>query len=44
MRDRDVQIVVTPSLLSQQRVYSPPAVDMDFQPALFEEVEQLNDV
>ncbi|HEU4893797.1 MAG TPA: hypothetical protein VFT47_19720 [Vicinamibacterales bacterium] len=43
VRYGDVQIVVVSSLLSQQSIYSPTTVDVDLQPALFEEIEQLND-
>jgi hypothetical protein len=43
VRYRNVQIVVASSLLSQQSVYSPTAVDVDLKPALFEELEQLDD-
>ena len=43
VRYGDVQIVVVSSLLSQQRIYSPTTVDVDLKPALFEEIEQLND-
>ena len=44
VRYGDVQIVVVSSLLSQHSVYSPTAVDVDLKPALFEELEQLDDV
>jgi hypothetical protein len=43
VRYGDVQIVVVSSLPSQQSVYSPTTVDVDLKPALFEEIEQLND-
>jgi hypothetical protein len=44
VRYGDVQIIMVSSLLSQQSVYSPTTVDVDLKPALFEEIEQLNDV
>jgi hypothetical protein len=44
VRYRDIQIVVATSLPSEQSVYSPTTVDVDDKPALFEEVEQVNDI
>jgi hypothetical protein len=44
VRYRDIQIVVATSLPSEQSVYSPTTVDVDVKPALFEEVEQVNDI
>jgi hypothetical protein len=44
MRYSDVQVVMASSLLPEQSVHGPTTVDINLDPTLFEEVEQLDDV